>query len=801
MKKYLFFVAFVAFAAILASCSDDSGWQGPQPPGAVTLSESEVTLPAKGRYYTIAAKAAPGSDIGCVTVAAGAGWISLESDTVYADGTVEFYVADNDSLQSRTATLTLTGADGAAAVCTVTQLGAADGETNAADAYFYVGYGYNIFQDYMNTRSLCAPIVDIDKMAALNGGTQAVQTSLRSRESVDYLTANSFYEMSELMTRQQDKTTSGLKGAAKTVSRFQSDGTLTQSATRYCYMSLKRTVGSSAMDYSVLQQLLDRGADVFTPDFRQAYDKVAANPTAATVDNLLNRFGTHLVTYTEIGGMMDLTVNFSCEAKGELGMRAEDFAGYFFKYEPSDFIVPGTSTIDGVTSTVTVNGTFNIIGGTDAARDKIVSGLGAGGTGRIDQAAMQTWLSDISLSSLDDRQAISDKNIAPVSFRLVPVWSLFPASLRGLFIERATAMSQKAENKNFSDWSAGIDLYAFCLADAKFMNFGTGADQTLVRVVYASNSSNGSQEPVLEVCNEYVPTIRGDRRVTVVYPVKNGRTFHGSGLFPGDGEGNPPAWLTFSDGQVYVKPVSGMGATDVIDSVFFIHGNIYTTNLGISVHEPYFTSVKDQTLTLKEFETLRQETYPIVKIGSGYWTRRNVNVAMGFGEPMEPSDPYSPYYIYESVDDRTDNRLYACVFKGNDPEFVRYNKDVYGSDVDDVYGEYTKWHVPMTDDAYELRDYLGNNLKALFNGQATGFDAQFWGNYSRYDDLNSGKDFGRYGLRYVDEYCFISFKNNDNSATALAVSKDYKLTTMPEITRVQNLYPVRLFRTPYYRYK
>ena len=51
----------------------------------------------------------------------------------------------------------------------------------------------------------------------------------------------------------------------------ESDGTLTQNATRYCYMSLKRTVGSSAMDYSVLQQLLDRGADVFTTEFRQAY--------------------------------------------------------------------------------------------------------------------------------------------------------------------------------------------------------------------------------------------------------------------------------------------------------------------------------------------------------------------------------------------------------------------------------------------------------------------------------------------------------------------------------------------------
>lgn len=799
MRKTFTLIILLAAMSAFFSCSDDNfAPSGTGQTGSLTLSESEVTLPAKGRYYTINV-GTNGNDISNMTVRTGADWIEIESDTVYRDGSIEFYTGDNDSIMSRTATITVTAPSGETTVCTVTQKGLGDDESNSTDdAYFYVGYGYNIFKDYMNTKSLCTPIIDNDKAASLNSGKPIVQKNLRSKEKVDYITANSLYEMSELLTKQQDKSTSNMLGSTKTVSRFESNGSTTQGAERYCYMSFKRTAGSASMDYSVLQQMIENGRDVFTPEFREAYDKVVANPTTRNVDDLLNRFGTHMVTYTEIGGAMDLTVNFSYEAKGEINMRAEDFANYFFKHEPSDFTKPGTNSIDGITSNISVGGTFNITGGSDEAQQRIIQSLYDNSYNGIDQAALQNWLTSLECPSLDDQQAIRDANITPVNFQLVPVWSLFPNNLRSIFLERATAMSKQSENKNFSDWTAGTDVYAFKISGAQFMNFGNGSDQTLVRVVYASNSNSSNMQPVLEICNEYVPTIRGDKRINVVYAIRNGRTFHGAGLFPGDGEGNPPAWLTFSDGQVYVKPIVGKSGTDILDSVFYIHGNIYDNNLGIRMHDPYFKKTVDQKLTLTGYETQETETYPIVKIGSGYWTRRNINVPMGFGAPIDPTNSESSYYIYESKDETTGDRLYACVFKGNDPIFIEDNNKVYDVyNTDDVP---TKWHIPQTQDAYNMRDYLGNNLKALFNGQATGFDAQFWGNYSKYDDLNDGHEFEYYELHYVNEYCFISFKNNSSSATALAISKDYTLRTLPSITNVRNLYPIRLFRNSNYKY-
>ena len=174
---------------------------------------------------------------------------------------------------------------------------------------------------------------------------------------------------------------------------------------------------------------------------------------------------------------------------------------------------------------------------------------------------------------------------------------------------------------------------------------------------------------------------------------------------------------------------------------------------------------------------------------------------MYFGEPRDSSNPNGKYYLYERKQADTQNLYYACVFKGNDPQFMGWNQAVYGNDVDEYYQMPTKWHVPHSSEAAQLQRYMGNNLKSLFKGQVSGFDAQFTGNYSRWDDLNDGKDCGSYKLRYMNEYCFISFKNDENSSLALALSDNYQFHTIRRITQKSNLYPVRLFRTSYYTYK
>lgn len=797
-KWYILLTAFIIIS--LSSCSDEESIIIPELEEVIEFQMNEVSLPVKGRYYTLEISIPKRIKTSELIVTTDSDWLELQADTVSTDGVIELFASANTEMKSRVANVMISTPNGGeSATCLVRQKGLGDDDTNSSVAdCFYIGWGYNVFNEYMSANSVCEPIIDHEKVLALTNNSSLVQSVLRSKEETEYITANTLYEMAELLTKEMTKTETNYKGSKKTVTRFESSGTVESGNESYAYLSLKRTVASSAIDVSMLQYQLDMGKELFTEEFQDIYNQVCLSPAdEKLVDEILERFGTHLVVSSDLGGSMDLTVNFSRTIKGELNMRAEDFADYFFKSEPSDFSVPNGS-VQGMNSKITLGKTFKILGGSESSRQQIEQGLKTGSSnGRIDSNALKAWLESLDCQSLDNTASL--ERLMPVRFVLVPIWTLFPKTATSTFLKKMIEKSQQS-NYTCQDYVTGTDYYAFPINNASFMNFGTGEDQTLVRVVYASNNY-GALQPVLEICNEYVPAIRGDKRITVIYGIKNGRTFHGAGLFPGDGAGNPPAFLTFSDGDVYVMPIKGKDAFERVDTVYYLHGNIYETNLGIDTPVPYNQKIVDQQLTLVNKKYGIEASYPIVKIGAGYWTRQNINVPMYFGEPRDSSNPNGKYYLYERKQADTQNLYYACVFKGNDPQFMGWNQAVYGNDVDEYYQMPTKWHVPPSSEAVQLQRYMGNNLKSLFKGQVSGFDAQFTGNYSRWDDLNDGKDCGSYKLRYMNEYCFISFKNDENSSLALALSDNYQFHTIRRITQKSNLYPVRLFRTSYYTYK
>lgn len=772
---------FATFAMLLPTgCSDDTVPEAPQ--GSVQLEETSVVLPQKGRYYSIAvtSNAAPGT----LSVTTDADWISISTPTVTDDGYAEFCAEPNYGDAGRDAVIIISAPDGHAAECRVHQNSASDDDDNAlAENFFYVGYGYNIFDSYQNTNSIYNPVIDIHKLAAVSNG-RGIQTQLRGGTDVETITATSLYEMAELLTKKMEKTESGLTGSKKTVVRFD-EGSIGINETGYAYINLKNTVASSAIDFSYIQYVMDKdngqSVDLFTADFRKMYDKVVKSPTEANIKDIFKKYGTHIITFAELGSMMDVTVNFSREMSGALKMRAEDFADYFFNHEPSEF-VDGNGKVQGMTTKLKSDNTFTISGGGEKEREQIVNDCVK--LGKIRQETLQAWLNSVPENPLTGD--VDPRTLAPHNFQLVPIWSLFPTEVVDKFLKCAKKESEKLTN-SIAPYLTGIDYYAINIDRQPFMTFDA-KDETLVRVLYAGNGR--VLQPVLEICNEYVPVLRGDKRVTVVYPIREGRVFHGSGLFPGDGEGNPPAFLTFSGGKVYVMPVKGADANDKLENVYYMHGNLYADDLGLNLTAPSRTNVEAQWLTVNH-DDVGAVNYPIVKIGSGYWTRQNMRGTMMFGEPIDPSDKYSDYYTYEEVRSG-DNMLFANFFDGNQYDFLE-NNNTYGT----ADGQ---WYIPAISDAADLSEYLGQNLKALLCNQASGFDAQFAGAYLRYDIMSGNKDLGYYRYVHDGQYCFIPFKNNSTEGAVLVLDKGYNLKTMKVDNTREGFYPMRLFRTADYKY-
>ena len=383
-----------------------------------------------------------------------------------------------------------------------------------------------------------------------------------------------------------------------------------------------------------------------------------------------------------------------------------------------------------------------------------------------------------------------------VRCQLLPIWQLFTnENARSRLISYILKLSHGL-NENASSslqelgqrlQALGLDNYYRFDVTSQMERWGTDQNTTLVRLAYYQGL------PKVEICNEYVPELRGDRRVTVYYPIYKNVTNIRRGFFPGDGE-NPPAEITFdTEGGCYVRPLSGYKAGDRLTTIYYIDGAFYPSSMGIEIPTVGMT-LKDHLVDFYE----GGNNYPVVKIGPGYWIRKNITGLMEFGEPSDPSDPECyDYYWYE---EQRNGMLFTNIFYGNSLSYRTNHPGAFDADVDE-FGNRKHWYVPRVKDIRTLETYIGTNCKALFPNQQSGFEAQFAGYYGQYDDLNNGRSFGSYGMHYVNEYCFIPSKEEvKNSGEALVLSPDYTLKRCAINKTRDNWYPLRAYRSSYYKY-
>lgn len=752
----------------LSSCSDHDIPIPDDEPGRITTDVEEIRLPIRASYHQVKVNTQSGITSG-VGVSSDQNWIELIADTVSADGYLEIHVERNEDIAGRHGILTIGDVNNGGIEIPVYQCGPNDDDNNGG-LNCYAGCGYNIFNEINSESSICSPIIDYERAVTVD--PMIVQTVGRNLQDVKTLTSNSLAEMSELMTCSVEKNNTGLKGGKKTIMRFESqEGKTKVDETGYAYINLQRVSACSSMDISKVMNCLYNGnLDILTPQFRKQYEAIIASPTPENVFALFKEFGTHIVSYVDLGGSMDIAVSFNKTMVGSLNLRADDFRQYFFNSEPSDYTL--NNKIQGLSTSVSNKGTFKVSGGTKQTRDAII--LDCESAGHISPDHIYSWTQSLPKRDFMNPEVLS--RLSPINVQLVPVWSIFPQRLANLFFECAIEESQKSTNV-INDAKPGLDNYGFRISDADFMRFNDNTDESLVRVVYANQTDINNATPVLEICNEYVPMLKGNERVTVIYPVRNGRPYHGTGLYPGDGKGCGPVWLTFSEGDVYVHPVDGTNSLTRIDSVYYLHGNIYLSSLGLDLRRSVAMDWKPKGIL----------NLPIVKIGSGYWTRRNINKSIGAGVAVGSNFRHREYKA-------KNGEIWVNVK-------TRLNKPPQGigDDIDDIYGEPVKWYFPTDKDRVSLQEYIGYETRYLLKGQLSGFDAQFEGFYG--PGGVDGVDEGSSSYHNTDK-CYLIFKTDRTSDTGSAIRLDgnYKLQTVLLGTGNNNYFPVRLFRSSYYIY-
>ena len=791
-KNMIKIAVSVCCMLLVCSCSDEAEELIQEVP-YIEVSETELDMPISGRYYSLKATTKHQSKLG---ITSDSDWLILNTDSVAADGTFEFYVCENKEQLGRDAIIKVYDIIEPVqeTIVKVHQQGPNESDSNDGNtAYhkFRMGYGYNIFKNYMDDNSKTLPILNTDNPTV----QQMIQISLSNKEEVEHFTANTLEEMAEILTKNETKSSSSVFGNKNTSYRFEQSGTNSKDETWFSYIRLYRTSAYSALDMGKLHEQLDKSRNVlFTDDFKKVYDNLTDNkhvPTRQEIDNLLKTYGTHFIVVSELGGSMDLTLNFKRTMKGSLNIRAEDFADYLFngenmEYNPDDICTNIQANTQGTSA-------FKIVGGSKSSREAIQNSIN-GKDKKINSKDLLAWQNSLNLSSID--KISSNEGVVAVNFQMVPIATLFPSYLQSHIQDGLLRMAEEATNNTLTDLTASTDKYRINLKNADFLKFSDSEDASLVKVFYVSNLSSGKMIPTLEICNEYVPVIRGDKRINVIYGIRNGRPFHGAGLFPGDGEGNPPAWLTFSGGQVYVNPIKNKSGSDKIEEVYYMHGNIYETDLGLNPPAPKRMKTENHYCNVFSIEDGKSWTdkIPCVKIGSGYWFRSNSTVDLRIVVHLDDMFDDGDAYEYSEIHPTT-KKYYAGLYGDIHSEFLGYNSEYIGKE---------RWFLPTPEHVNDLRTYMGNNTKAFFRGQVSGFNAEFDGYYGPYD-LKTKKWLGNETFRDFNEVCCIACRtdwdqNGNSKGAVMLLWPDYKIELANKDFCSNNYFPVRLYRTSEFQY-
>ncbi len=738
------------------------------PDSVVSMSESDVDVGYLGRYCTLSVNGLASGD-GIASVTPDADWVTLDRSF---GSHVILYVHPNDSERRRETTVSVRTGRGQTASVRIVQHSEAEDDSNALDEgaltrYGRVGFGYNMLLDYNDIASASdKPVFDYAALVAAERDYGTI-IGQEANNYVDYkyYTSYSIYEMATRLMKEQTDDASFL-GLSKKTYRYTTVKNYDSQTSCYGYAKLTKVVASRFLDMGKIDQLLKRQDryPILTPDFSAWIARLRESGNAqADVEQFVSAYGTHIIIYADLGGRLDYDVNFVKHQTNRKEM--ERFMQFSLGKLKTDKEIEHTYQSVSILGGVSVSA----YGGDAATRKKLDVNLRPTDitSAQLAPSAIAEWTTSISLEHLE--------NISLADCRLIPIWQVLPdAGMREAVREHILDLAEQLSGERQEE--LGLNNYIAIGGLKDLFNFDNS--ESLVKLAYNGNV------PKFEICNEYVPELRGDKRVTIIYPIYQGKTNIRHGIFAGDSV-NTPSEVSFDDnGSVYVQPIEDCVAGQVLDTLYYIDGAIYASNYGIKTRHKSLETT---------FEFLRINghvtVYPVVKIGHGFWTRRPIAESLGFGIRYDNGWAYKEQIV--------GGILYADVYYPKNP--------LYKNTADFGVGE-GLWYIPSIDDLNALLTYIGRNPKALFPHQQTGFEATFDGCLSTYDFLN-GQNIGDVPrFIYKGQAAFIPFKNDrelySTGGRALVLKPDYTLTDVElRLEDGRGRYAVRPFRNSMYVHK
>lgn len=794
-------ILLLSLMALAACHNDDIGGLQPVSPTGLTVTiEGDTLLSRNASYESITLNINErGDDDTVLRVSCDADWVKLYTDTLPGDGIVVMQTSTNNETSRRQATLNIVSAsnDKHRTTVTLTQLCEADNDQNGSDArhVLYIGYGYNIYQSLDDTLAVRTTEPILKYVDLINSGGTNIYEVLHdahlARTEIKYVASRTIHNYAEDLTQQQTSNTLniiGCRGNCLTTEQIIRQGNLFQQ--NFGHGSMVKTVASRVIDRGALADLHLRDKMPFTRAFETALRKVLygdASQRKQLISQMLVRFGTHLIIQVDLGGRIDYSFTMQKNSTLDSSDELRQEVNYTFARITSSEL--STNHHNGTSSSKSASGAITVRGGSPATRRQLEADIkGLSPSGQITPDHLTDWLATINYSEALD----ADPALDVIHFELLPLWDIVPDQVRQDFIDATLSMADRSDCR-LPDRLFGTDIYEIDATRADLTSF-TDDDRSLCRILYLGG------QPVVEVCSEYVPKIRTDRRVTVVYPIYQNTIRLNQGVFLGDGI-HQPAYVGFSGADSYVSPISYMAPGERMTRFYYINGNLHPNcEAGSAVNEDRRQrQVRDDNFIY--YYNSEYHSTPVVKIGANFWTRRDIAHPMGFTDEPDNDENVSDYLNHDgTLFTRYYLRPYNDAAEANSMLFGFRPQGTLFTDNN------TRWYMPDTQHVRWLYQYLGRTPKALFRGQISGFNALFNGYFGNVN-LQTGQRLDDQEQLDAGHLNVLATRCDDSHPTAclLVLDNNYTLRLVDDSTFGddrwrENYYPVRLCRGANFEY-
>ena len=734
MRKIFHLMAMAIAAVAFTACSDDDNFL------------ADVTLPAEatGNEMLVEGYAHDFTfDIkteGAWKVESDRRFLHVNPKEGTGNATVTVNMQANQSDERKVGTLTVTfpGHEEQNKVLTIEQKFAGDYGENAADVIesnnkiYAVGFSYDCTDEYASPNSVRKQVFDTeamlkDKVEAINAVQVSLTTSTVTGSTINELTNN-------LAVKANVEGGFGkFKGEAN--GSFDMDvvkNTNYEFATNYFDLAVSRASLSKSLETLKDDYMTDdawndiNGVPVKNKRgiIKVAYPSPSDDPDG--FKNLVKEYGTHVVVEAGLGGRvrysmwMDISdVNTTYDIKA------------FAKASYEGIVKTGGSVDEKFKETYKKH-VNNISTKIDVLGGEQTLALALRSKDKFTEANMDKWM-----------ESVKENNMALVSFgekSLVPIYEL---------VERRATV----ENGGFNGEARYQALKEYiehgCSGDFSSYECGT---VTKIKVPTFADKQNGGtlvQDVMLggqwvgQVCEEFLPLIDKNKRVTVVYPVLNNKVRYNMGFFIGDAD-HKPARVSWEGDQYRIVEYNELNFGSV--------DSLCMRGASVMPKAPDGTDVRQGTLQDEFLDGIGYDgsnnvpwKYPLVKVFNQLWTRSYYN-----------------YKTRDSYHGEFNNEMYGYYNVGDCNGFGRNGKMSVPSG----------WKVPFEDDYRILMKHLEDSKfsvpgTALLQGGATGFDVVFAGYYdwsTKPVSLNKGTNVFYLGTaNYVDSHGrYFGIYNNGN---------------------------------------